>query len=158
LLTEIIALKDTKLEVLSLALPCKDFRGFPRPPECEVKPIILTDFEKTIVVLGEMPSEVEVVQPVEVEQMENDFTVTPDVSAGEAAAEVQAEAAGGAVAQAQEQVLVAPEEVIVPDEPVIEFVEPPAPPVPEIVDPAPDVLEDFVKGTLPDFPEVPPED
>jgi hypothetical protein len=87
--------------------------------------------------------------------MENDFTVTPDVSAVEAAAEVQAEAAGGAVALAQEQVLVNTEEVVVPVEPVIEPVETPEPPVPEVVDPAPDILEDFVKGTLPDFPALP---
>ncbi len=158
LLTEIITLEDTKLEVLSLAIPCKDFKGFPRPPECEVKPIILTDFEKTIVMLGELPSETELVTPVDIEEMENDFTVTPDAAAPEGAGGVEPaqEGAGDAEAPAETQVVVAVEEIVEP-EPLVEG-PPSAPdftPIPDQPDPGMDLLEDFAKGSLPDFPELP---
>ena len=67
LLTEIITLKDTRLEVFGLAKP-------------GVKTIVLKDFEKTVVALGELPAEVEMVTPIEVKQFNIEFSFTPDIS------------------------------------------------------------------------------
>ena len=61
-LTEVTTLKDTRLEVMSLAAP-------------EVKPTLLSDFERTIVGEGALPSEVERVSPEEIELISKEFTV-----------------------------------------------------------------------------------
>jgi hypothetical protein len=64
-LTEVTALKDTLLEVASLAFP-------------EVKPVVVTDFQRTIVEKGSLPTEVEMVPPEEIEELKKEFTVTPE--------------------------------------------------------------------------------
>jgi len=63
-LTEVTALEKTRLEVVSLAAP-------------EVKPRLVTDFERTTVEIGAPPSNVETVAPEEIEQMKSEFTVGP---------------------------------------------------------------------------------
>ena len=136
LLTEIYTLADTKLEVVSLAMPCPDFKGYPPPPECQVKPIFLTDYQKTVVRIDELPTEVEIVAPLEVEQLDSDFTVTPDIAAPEGISDVQPAAQEGGAATATPaaatpvSVLVAPDFVIEPEEP----------PVPEVVEMPPAVV------------------
>ena len=65
-LTEVTALEDTKLEVVSLAFP-------------EAKPIVATDFERTLIEEGALPTEVEIVEPEEIEGMKKEFIVTPEV-------------------------------------------------------------------------------
>ena len=63
-LTIVTALEDTKLDVVSLAFP-------------EVKPILVTDFEQTIVEEGALPTEVERVSPAEIEEMKKELKMTP---------------------------------------------------------------------------------
>jgi hypothetical protein len=62
--TEVTALEKTRLEVVSLAAP-------------EVKPMVITDFERTTVEIGAPPSDVEMVAPEEIEQMKSEFMVGP---------------------------------------------------------------------------------
>ena len=62
--TEVTALEKTRLEVVSLAAP-------------EVKPMLVTDFERTTVEIGAPPSNVETVAPEEIEQIKREFTVGP---------------------------------------------------------------------------------
>lgn len=163
LLTEIFTLADTKLEVVSLAMPCPDFKGYPPPPECEVKPIFLTDFQKTIVRIDELPTEVEIVAPLELDEFDNDFTVTPDLAGPEGISDIQPAAQpGGAPASAPAgpvSVLVAPDLLIEPDEPPAAAAIQPEPSVDiePLVNPSEDIIEDEMKGELADFPS-PPED
>ncbi len=63
-LTEVTALKDTLLEVVSLAFS-------------EVKPVVVTDFERITVEKGALPTEVEMVPPEEIEGMKKEFAVAP---------------------------------------------------------------------------------
>ncbi len=63
-LTEVTALKDTLLEVVSSAFP-------------EVKPVVVTDFERITVAKGALPTEVEMVPPEEIEGMKKEFAVAP---------------------------------------------------------------------------------
>ena len=76
-LTEVIALEDTKLEVMSVDFP-------------EAKPTLLTDLERTIVEAGALPTEVERVEPNEIEDIKRDFVVTPEVVEPEVKIETQA--------------------------------------------------------------------
>ena len=63
-LTEVTALKETELEVVSLAFP-------------EVKPVIITDFERVVVEKDALPSEIMKVSPEEIEQMIREIIITP---------------------------------------------------------------------------------
>ena len=74
-LTEVTALEKTELEVVSLAFP-------------EAKPMVVTDFGRTIVEEGALPTEVEMVAPEEIEQMKEELTVTPERAEPEGKAEV----------------------------------------------------------------------
>jgi hypothetical protein len=65
-LTEVTALEKTALEVVSLAFP-------------EVKPMVVTQFERTVIEEGALPTDVEIVKPEEIEEMKKEFIVTPDV-------------------------------------------------------------------------------
>jgi len=162
LFTEIFTLSDTRLEVVSLAMPCPDFKGYPPPPECEVKPVFLTDFQKTIVRIDELPAEVEIIEPVEVDQFESDFSVTPDVPAPEGLSDIAPAARGGAsttgasASSGQSTSIIVPlESVVAPQElpaPVVPVI-PPEPGVPgePLVDPAQDMKEQGVPP-LPEFP------
>ena len=77
-LTEVTALEDTELSVMSLATP-------------DEPPLIVTDFERTGVALGEPPYEPELVPLEEIEVLKKVFTGTPEVSAPEKDKEVQKE-------------------------------------------------------------------
>ncbi len=60
--TEVTALEDTNVEVISLAAP-------------EAEPVQLLDFERTVVELGALPSAVEKVSMQDVEMMLRDFDI-----------------------------------------------------------------------------------
>ena len=77
-LTEVTALENTRLEVVSLAAP-----GAP--------PVIITDFERTGVELGKLPFKPEVVPPAEIENLKKDLTVAPEEVAPEEGAEMKEE-------------------------------------------------------------------
>ena len=79
-LTEVTALEKTELEVVSLAFP-------------EAKPMVVTDFGRTIVEEGALPTEVEMVAPEEIEQMKEELTVTPERAEPEGKVEVGQEKA-----------------------------------------------------------------
>ena len=64
-LTEVTALGDTRLELVSLAAP-------------EVKPTLLADFERAVVEEGALPSEVEKISSEEIDQIKNEFKVAPE--------------------------------------------------------------------------------
>ena len=64
-LTEVTALGETRLQLVSLAAP-------------EVKPTFLADFERAVVEKGALPSEVEKISPEEIEQIKNEFKVVPE--------------------------------------------------------------------------------
>lgn len=158
LLTEIMTLSDTRLEVVSLAVPCKDFKGTTPPPECRVKPMILSDFEKTLVRLGELPTEPEAVTPAEAAEMEKAFVVTSDASTPESVIE----GASGQTA-AQAGIFVADEEILAP-EAFIDSTPIELPPAAEIffqdqppVNPSEDMVESIAHetGSLPGFPGTP---
>jgi hypothetical protein len=76
-LTEVIALEDTKLEVMSVDFP-------------EAKPTLLKDLERTTVEAGALPTEVERVEPEELELLKRDFVVTPEAVEPEVKIETQA--------------------------------------------------------------------
>jgi len=115
--TEVTALEETKLEVVSSAFP-------------EVAPMLVTDFERTTVEEGALPAEAEMVAPDEIEQMKKEFTVTPEPVEPEAKIEVKEKKAEEkepakkeAVAPVEEtgllvseDELVEPEEVAIPEE------------------------------------------
>jgi hypothetical protein len=65
-LTEVIALEDTKLEIMSIDFP-------------DAKPTLLSDLERTIVEAGALPTEVERMEPETIEQIMKDLVVTPEV-------------------------------------------------------------------------------
>jgi len=174
-LTEVTALENTRLEVVSLAAP-----GAP--------PVIITDFERTGVELGKLPFKPEVVPPAEIENLKKDLTVTPEEAAPEEGAEVkeeeedeegeeeegEAEEGEGEEGEVEEgeitTVLVQEEELVVPEditgiEEFEEIVEPDI--ITEIV-PGVDVIEQVEEVTieaseeqlkedlpLPSFPSVP---
>lgn len=79
-LTEVTALEKTELEVVSLAFP-------------EAKPMIVTDFERTIVEEGALPTEAEMLAPEEIEQMKEEFKVSPESAEPEGKVEVGQEKA-----------------------------------------------------------------
>jgi hypothetical protein len=66
-LTEVTALDKTVLKVVSLAFP-------------EIKPMVVTEFEQTVVEEGAIPADVKIIAPEEIEEMKKDFIVTPDVT------------------------------------------------------------------------------
>ncbi len=76
--TRVITLEDTMLEVVSTTAP-------------EVEPTILEDFEQTVVYVGELPTEVMMVSPEEIEQIKQDFTVTPEGEGAEIKLETKKE-------------------------------------------------------------------
>lgn len=84
--TEVTALEKTRLEVVSLAAP-------------EVKPMVVTDFERTTVEIGAPPSDVETVAPEEIEQIKREFTVGPGSAEPEGRIEVQ----GGEVEESEDE-------------------------------------------------------
>ena len=77
-LTEVTALEDTELEVMSLAAP-------------EMPLTIITDFERTGVALGKPPYEPELVPPQEIENLKKIFTGAPEGSMQGKEKEVQKE-------------------------------------------------------------------
>ncbi len=108
--TEVTALEETKLEVVSSAFP-------------EVAPMLVTDFERTTVQESALPTEAEVVAPDEIEQMKKEFMVTPDPVEPEAKVEVEekkeeepAEKEPEEGVLVSEEELVEPEEVAIPEE------------------------------------------
>ncbi|MCX5851778.1 MAG: FecR family protein [Deltaproteobacteria bacterium] len=90
--TDVTALKETALEVGSLAYP-------------DVKPIVLASYERTDVRKGELPSAVTRVSPEEIERMLDEFRVAPAGPAAEGAAPPVG-------------ILVPPEELVAPEFPV----------------------------------------
>jgi hypothetical protein len=155
-LTEIMTLADTRLEVVSLATPCKDFKGATPPPECQVKPMILKDYEKTFVRLGELPTQPEAVTAAEVAEMEKDFVVTPGAVGPESAIE-----GGPRQASGQTGVFVAGVDIPKPEA----FVEPPVIEMPPSaadifqaqppVNPSEDIIDEIMTDSLPGFPGTP---
>ncbi len=92
--TEVIALGDTKLEIVSLAAP--------------EKPAFLSNFEKIMIEEGLPPSEVEKVSPEEVEKYNKDFAM-PDAGEGpEGGIEGEGKKAG--------KTLVSEDELVDPDD------------------------------------------
>lgn len=107
--TEVTALEETKLEVVSSAFP-------------EAAPMLVTDFERTTVEEGALPTEVEMVAPDEIEQMKKEFTVTPEPVEPEAKVEVEEKKEEEkkeeepAEKEPEEGVLVSEEELVEPEE------------------------------------------
>ena len=100
-LTEVTALEKTVLEVVSLAFP-------------EAKPMVVKDFEQTIVKEGALPTEPKIVTPEKIEEMKKDFIVTPDV--------VEPEEKLKAVKQKEpvkpvEKIFVPEEDLVTPEDP-----------------------------------------
>ena len=87
--TEVTALEKTRLEVMSLAAP-------------EVKPMLVTDFERTTVEIGAPPSNVETVAPEEIEQIKSEFTVGPGSIEPEGGMDVREGAAEESEGEAEE--------------------------------------------------------
>ena len=100
-LTEVTALEKTVLEVVSLAFP-------------EAKPMVVKDFEQTVVEEGALPTDVEIVTPEKIEEMKKEFIVTPDV--------VEPEEKLKAVKQKEpvkpvEKIFVPEEDLVTPEDP-----------------------------------------
>lgn len=75
--TEVITHQDTTLEVVSVTAP-------------DVEPTVLEDFERTMIMAGELPTDVESVDPAEIEGLDREF----DMTGAEEDAVPQDEAAG----------------------------------------------------------------
>ncbi|MBN2283538.1 MAG: FecR domain-containing protein [Deltaproteobacteria bacterium] len=126
--TEVTALENTRLEVASLSFP-------------GVEPVLVSDYERTQVQKGALPSEVVRVSPEEIEQLLEDFMVGPgEVEAGAVLTEVEKKAEERAAETgvetffAEEElkgILFSGDEVVVPEYPAApEIAEEPG--VPEI--------------------------
>jgi len=100
-LTEVTALEETKLEVVSLAFP-------------EAKPMDVNDFERTIVEEGALPTDVEIVKPEEIEEMKKEFIVTPEAVEPE---EKLKEVKPKEPVKPGEKVLVSEDELVTPEDP-----------------------------------------
>jgi len=100
-LTEVTALEETVLEVVSLAFP-------------EAKPMVAKDFERTIVEKGALPADVEIVEPEEIEEMKKEFIVIPEAVEPE---EKLKEIKPKEPAKPVEQVLVPEEDLVTPEDP-----------------------------------------
>jgi len=74
--TEVDALENTKVEVVSLA-------------ELGETPHVITDFERIVIEEGKLPSQVESLFPDEVEIIKDDFTITPEMDVSEISADSQ---------------------------------------------------------------------
>ena len=103
-LTEVTALEKTVLEVVSLAFP-------------EVKPMVVTEFEQTVVEEGALPTDVEIIAPEKIEEMKRDFIVTPDVAEPEEKLKLKKEEAPKEPGKPAEQVLVPEEDLVTPEDP-----------------------------------------
>ena len=101
--TDVTALKETSLEVGSLAYP-------------DVKPIVLASYERTGVKKGELPSAVTRVSPEEIERMLDEFRVGHAGAAAEGAAAVMEGKAEGVAPPVG--ILFPPEELVAPEFPV----------------------------------------
>jgi hypothetical protein len=154
-LTEVTALEETVLEVVSLAFP-------------DVKPMLVTDFERTIVEEGALPTDVEIVEPEEIEEMKKEFIVTPEVVEPE---EKLKEVKPKEPVKPVEQVLVPEEELVTPEDPGApeDLIEPIVPDIVEqeetssqekgIIEQVEEIEESVAEKEgieeLPDFPETP---
>lgn len=65
--TRVIAFENTRLELVSMARP-------------DLKPVMLKDFERVQVRLGEMPSSIERLSPAEINQVKREFAFFPKIS------------------------------------------------------------------------------
>jgi len=155
-LTEVTALEETKLEVVSLAFP-------------EAKPMVANDFERTVIEEGALPTDVEIVEPEEIEEMKKEFLVTPEVVEPEE--KLKEEEAPKEPVKPVEQVLVSEDELVTPEDPGApeELEEPIAPDIveqeetssqeEEIIEQVEDVeesvAEEGIIEELPEFPETP---
>lgn len=119
--TDVTALKETALEVGSLAYP-------------DVKPIVLASYERTGVKRGELPSAVTRVSPEEIERMLEEFRVAAAGQAAEGPAAVVQGKAEGVVPPVG--ILFPPEELVAPEFPV------------EAMDKGGPALPDFMKVEL----------
>jgi hypothetical protein len=100
-LTEVTALEETVLEVVSLAFP-------------EAKPMVANDFERTVIEEGALPTEVEIVEPEEIEEMKKEFIVTPEVVEPE---EKLKKVKPKEPVKPVEEVLVSEDELVTPEDP-----------------------------------------
>jgi hypothetical protein len=154
-LTEVTALEETKLEVVSLAFP-------------EAKPMVANDFERTVIEEGALPTEVEIVEPEEIEEMKKEFIVTPEVVEPE---EKLKKVKPKEPVKPVEEVLVSEDELVTPEDPgtpeeLEEPIEPDIVEQEEISSQEEDIIEQVEEieesvaeeegiEELPDFPETP---
>ncbi len=73
--THVTALEKTRLEVISLVLPCEEIKDSGDLSDCEATPVFLEDFEQTIVLSDAFPSEIESMLPDEIEILKKDLTM-----------------------------------------------------------------------------------
>lgn len=71
--TRVTALANTRLEVVSLFVPCQGDRK-----DCKVESALLTDFEQAVVAEEALPSVIEGLMADEIEKMMEDFAVRTD--------------------------------------------------------------------------------
>jgi len=157
-LTEVTALEETKLEVVSLAFP-------------EAKPMVVTDFERTVIEESALPTEVEIVEPEEIEEMKKEFIVTPEVVEPEEKLKLKKEEVPKEAVKPVEQVLVSEDELVTPEDPGApeELEEPVAPDIVEqeetssqeegvieqVEEIEESIAEEGIIEELPDFPQTP---
>ncbi len=69
--TRVTALEDTLLGVVSLTAPCEE--EITDITDCEVKAVLLSDFEQALVEAGDLPTVVDTLPPEQIEMMIQEF-------------------------------------------------------------------------------------
>ncbi|MBN2282428.1 MAG: FecR domain-containing protein [Deltaproteobacteria bacterium] len=103
-LTETTALKDTSIAVASLAYP-------------DEKPVLLFDYERTIIKIGERPSAAMKVMPEEIERMLEEFRIAPPSAPAETRAAAVEETAKKPAAPPVGGILLPPASLVPPELP-----------------------------------------
>lgn len=78
--TRVTALENTELEIISLALPCDEADILAGKAECVIEPLILTDYQQTVVQENQLPSAVEEMLPEDIARMKQDFSIDSDTT------------------------------------------------------------------------------
>jgi len=77
--TEVTALENTRLEVVSLIAPCTGQQERKHPEECEVKPMVLTDFRQAVITAdGQIAVLPDRLAPEQADRIRQEFLIRGD--------------------------------------------------------------------------------
>ncbi|MEZ4528006.1 MAG: FecR domain-containing protein [Desulfobacterales bacterium] len=159
--TRVTTLENTLVEVISLIAPCKKQDDMKYPEQCEVEPILLSDFRQALITAdGQILVVPGMVPPEQIDMLKQEFIIRPEGEEFKKGGEEEGFGKGILVSNDR---LVPPDTALMPPSPpVLPDPEPAAPPAPDdederIIPPEthPDIRPEI--KDLPDFPGPPEE-